>query len=293
MTRQFSKGSLLPALLVVLGNLLYALSVKLFLLPANLMSCGTTGIALVVNALTGLPISVFILLFNLAMLALAWWLLGRKFFLSTVFSSLFYPLSLEVLDRLLGEIFITDDILLNVLFAGLGLGIGLGIVIRGGASTGGMDIPPLILEKYFRIPVSASLWVFDVCILLSQILFHPLEDLLYGIVLTMVLSFSLNRVLLLGTSKTEVKIVSDQSGAILNAILSQMDRGVTLLHGEGGYRHAPTQLILSVVSRHELPKIEALARSIDPNCFMIVSQVSEVWGRGFSLGKRYISSENP
>lgn len=293
MTRQFSKGSLLPALLVVLGNLLYALSVKLFLLPANLMSCGTTGIALVVNALTGLPISVFILLFNLAMLALAWWLLGRKFFLSTVFSSLFYPLSLEVLDRLLGEISITDDILLNVLFAGLGLGIGLGIVIRGGASTGGMDIPPLILEKYFRIPVSASLWIFDVCILLSQILFHPLEDLLYGIVLTMVLSFSLNRVLLLGTSKTEVKIVSDQSGAILDAILSQMDRGVTLLHGEGGYRHAPTQLILSVVSRHELPKIEALARSIDPNCFMIVSQVSEVWGRGFSLGKRYISSENP
>lgn len=293
MTRQFSKGSLLPALLVVLGNLLYALSVKLFLLPANLMSCGTTGIALVVNALTGLPISVFILLFNLAMLALAWWLLGRKFFLSTVFSSLFYPLSLEVLDRLLGEIFITDDILLNVLFAGLGLGIGLGIVIRGGASTGGMDIPPLILERYFRIPVSASLWIFDVCILLSQILFHPLEDLLYGIVLTMVLSFSLNRVLLLGTSKTEVKIVSDQSGAILDAILSQMDRGVTLLHGEGGYRHAPTQLILSVVSRHELPKIEALARSIDPNCFMIVSQVSEVWGRGFSLGKRYISGENP
>lgn len=293
MTRQFSRGSLLPALLVVLGNLLYALSVKLFLLPANLMSCGTTGIALVVNALTGLPISVFILLFNLAMLALAWWLLGRKFFLSTVFSSLFYPLSLEVLDQLLGEISITDDILLNVLFAGLGLGIGLGIVIRGGASTGGMDIPPLILEKYFRIPVSASLWVFDVCILLSQILFHPLEDLLYGIVLTMVLSFSLNRVLLLGTSKTEVKIVSDQSGAILDAILSQMDRGVTLLHGEGGYRHAPTQLILSVVSRHELPKIEALARSIDPNCFMIVSQVSEVWGRGFSLGKRYISGENP
>lgn len=293
MTRQFSKGRLLPALLVVLGNLLYALSVKLFLLPANLMSCGTTGIALVVNALTGLPISVFILLFNLAMLALAWWLLGRKFFLSTVFSSLFYPLSLEMLDRLLEEISITDDILLNVLFAGLGLGIGLGIVIRGGASTGGMDIPPLILEKYFRIPVSASLWVFDVCILLSQILFHPLEDLLYGIVLTIVLSFSLNRVLLLGTSKTEVKIVSDQSGAILDAILSQMDRGVTLLHGEGGYRHAPTQLILSVVSRHELPKIEALARSIDPNCFMIVSQVSEVWGRGFSLGKRYISGENP
>lgn len=292
MTRKFTSCHLISLILVVLGNLLYALSVKLFLLPANLMSCGTTGIALVVNALTGLPISVFILLFNLAMLALALWLLGRPFFLSTLFSSLFYPIALEVLDRLLGDVQITDDIALNVLFAGLGLGIGLGIVIRGGASTGGMDIPPLILEKFFRIPVSASLWFFDVCILFSQVFFHSMEDLLYGIVLTMVLSFSLNRVLLLGTSKTEVKIVSDHSAAILDAILSQLDRGVTLLHGEGGYRHTPTQLILSVVFRHELPKIEALARSIDPGCFMIVSQVSEVWGRGFSLGKRYISEEN-
>lgn len=292
MTRKFTSCHLISLILVVLGNLLYALSVKLFLLPANLMSCGTTGIALVVNALTGLPISVFILLFNLAMLALALWLLGRPFFLSTIFSSLFYPIALEVLDRLLGNVQITNDIALNVLFAGLGLGIGLGIVIRGGASTGGMDIPPLILEKFFRIPVSASLWFFDMCILFSQVFFHSMEDLLYGIVLTMVLSFSLNRVLLLGTSKTEVKIVSDHSAAILDAILSQLDRGVTLLHGEGGYRHTPTQLILSVVSRHELPKIEALARSIDPGCFMIVSQVSEVWGRGFSLGKRYISEEN-
>ena len=292
MTRKFSSRHLISLILEVLGNLLYALSVKLFLLPANLMSGGTTGIALVVNALTGLPISVFILLFNLAMLVLALWLLGRSFFLSTIFSSLFYPIALEVLDRLLGEVQITDDIALNLLFAGLGLGSGLGIVIRGGASTGGMDIPPLILEKFFRIPVSASLWFFDVCILFSQVFFHSMEDLLYGIVLTMVLSFSLNRVLLLGTSKTEVKIVSDHSAAILDAILSQLDRGVTLLHGEGGYRHTPTQLILSVVSRHELPKIEALARSIDPGCFMIVSQVSEVWGRGFSLGKRYISEEN-
>ena len=281
------RSRLLTLLLVLLGNSLYALSVKLFLLPAELMSSGTTGIALVVNRLTGIPLSAFILCFNVAMLALGWWALGRQFALTTVFSSLFYPVALEVLDRLLGDMVITTDPLLNVLFAGMGIGLSLGMVMRGGASTGGMDIPPLVLKKYFHIPVSASLWCFDFCILLAQMMYNDLEDLLYGILLIMVVSFSLNKILLLGTSRTEVKIISGKASLIRDAILSRVDRGVTILHGEGGYMRAPTEVILSVVSNHEMPRIERLARDIDPNCFLIVSQVTEVWGRGFSHGKHY------
>lgn len=281
------KFKFLPLLLVLVGNALYALSVKLFLLPANLISCGTTGIALVVNHLTGLNISTFIFLFNMAMLLLGWAILGRQFALTTVFSSLFYPIALEVLNQLLGDVQITEDLLMNTLFAGLGLGLSLGMVIRGGASTGGMDIPPLVLKKLLHIPVPVSLWGFDFAIMLTQMLFHTLEDLLYGVVLLMVISFALNKVLLLGTSKTEVKIVSQNATAIRDAILSQVDRGVTMLHGEGGYLHTDTEVILSVVSNHEMPKIEQLARTIDPNCFMIVTRVTEVWGRGFSLKKLY------
>ncbi len=274
--------------LVLLGNITYALTAKFFLLPAGLMSCGTTGLALVANHMTGIPLSAFILIFNLCMLALGWAVLGRKFALTTVFSSLFYPVALAVLDGVFGEIHITGDILLNVLFAGLGLGLSLGIVIRGGASTGGMDIPPLVLRKLFHIPVSVSLWIFDFCILLAQMTFHPLEDLLYGILLLITISVALNKVLLLGTQKTEVKIVSQKAEAIRLAILSQVDRGVTILHGEGGYLHIPTEVILSVVSNHELPKIERLARETDPECFMIVSQVTEVWGLGFSRSKKHL-----
>ena len=277
--------NVLSLLLVLLGNTLYVFSVKLFLLPADLISAGTTGIGLVVNHLTGIPLSGFILLFNLVMLALGWRILGREFALTTVFSSLFYPMALELLNVLLGDYQITRNMLLNVIFAGLGTGVGLGMVIRGGASTGGMYIPPLILQKKFRIPVSFSLWIFDLLILLMQTPFHPLEDLLYGIVLTLTVSTALNKVLLLGTSKTQVKIISRESNAIRNAILSQVDRGVTLLHGEGGYSRQPAQVLLSVVSNHELPRLEALARAIDPECFIIVSRVTEVWGRGFTLSK--------
>ena len=285
MKKIWNKTRLLSAFLVVSGNLLYALSVKLFVLEANLMSCGTTGMALVVNHLTGMPVSVFIFCFNVAMLLLGWWILGRQFAMSTLFSSLFYPVTLEVLNRTLGQIHITDNMLLTVIFAALGLGLSLGMVIRGGASTGGMDIPPLILKRFFRVPVSASLWAFDFCILLSQMMFHPLEDLLYGVLLIIIVSITLNKIMLLGTSKTDVKIISEKATEIRDAILSQVDRGVTLLHGEGGYSHHSTEVLLSIVTNYELPKIERLARDIDPNCFMIISRVSEVWGRGFSFGK--------
>lgn len=278
---------LLSLLMVIFGNTIYALSIKLFLLPANLMSCGTTGIALVVNQFTQLPISTFIFIFNMAMLALGWAVLGRKFAMTTVLSSLFYPIALEILNRTLGDVTVTDSILLNTLFAGMGLGVSLGIVIRAGASTGGMDIPPLILLKLFRIPVSATLWSFDFCIMLAQMSFHAAEDLLYGILLILVINITLSKVMLLGTSKTEVKIISKKPAAVRDAILSQVDRGCTLLHGEGGYLHDQTEVILSIVSNYELPKIERLARDIDPDCFMIISQVTEVWGRGFTYGKKY------
>lgn len=283
----FKHSKLFSLLLVLLGNILYAFSVKLFLLPANLISCGTTGIALVVNHLTNIPLSSFIFVFNMAMLVVGLIFLGKKFALTTVFSSLFYPIALEVLNRLLGDVQITEDLLLNTIFAGLSLGLSLGMVIRGGASTGGMDIPPLVLNKLLHIPVSATLWAFDFCIMLAQMSFHSLEDLLYGLLLLMVISFSLNKVLVLGTSRTEVKIISAKSDDIRLAILSKVDRGVTILHGEGGYLRSPAEVILSVVSNHEMPKIERLARNIDPECFIIVSRVTEVWGRGFSVSKHY------
>ena len=281
----------LSILMVILGNILYTFTIKLFLLPANLISCGTTGLALVVNHYLHIPMTGFILVFNLIMLAIGWAVLGRKFAMTTILSSILYPVFLEILNRTMGDVYITDNILLNVIFAGIGLGGSLAIVIRAGASTGGLDIPPLILKKFFHIPVSATLWIFDFLIMLGQASFHPLEDLLYGFLLLITITTTLNKGMLLGTSRTEVKIVSSRSDEIRQAILSRVDRGVTMLHGQGGYGRQDTEVILSVVSNYELPKIQQLARTIDPDCFMIISQVTEVWGRGFTYGKKEVRTE--
>ena len=277
---------------VVLGNLIYALSVKLFLLPGNLITGGTNGIALVLDHYWGISISLFVLIFNIVMLCVGWLVLGRAFAMTTVASSFLYPFFLELLDRVLGDVVLTNDLFLCTVFFGLCVGLGLGIVIRSGASTGGMDIPPLILEKKFRIPVSVSMYCFDFLILVPQMLFRPVENVLYGIILIFIYTFVIDKMLLIGKSKTELKIISPKYEEICAAILAEVDRGVTLMRAEGGYTRCRTQLVFSVVSNRELIKVEKIVHQIDPSCFMVINRVSEVRGRGFSLSKAYEQLEN-
>ncbi|MBD9242298.1 MAG: YitT family protein [Ruminococcaceae bacterium] len=272
---------------IVCGNALYSLSVAAFLEPAGLITGGATGIALAVGRLTGLSVSGFLLFFNLAMLAWGWLVLGRAFALNTLASSILSPIFLALWERLLAGRGLTDDIVLCTIFSGLGIGAALAIVIRAGASTGGMDIPPLVLQKWFRWPVSATMMVFDVAIVLGQVPFSPLPQVLYGIVMILTHTIVMDKMLMMGESRTEVKLISERSEELCEAILSQLDRGVTILNGAGGYTHEPAAVLLSVVSNRELPKLERLVHDIDPACFLIVSRVTEVSGRGFSLDKKY------
>lgn len=282
-TRRWLKS----AVAVVSGNVLYALAVKLFLMPAELITGGTTGLAMAAEHVWGANVPLFVLVFNVFMLALGYRVLGKAFALTTVASTFLYPLALNTFDLLFGDLVLTQDLLLCTIFSGLGIGVALGIVIRSGASTGGMDIPPLVLHKLFRVPVSISLYAFDFLILLLQMMFRPVENVLYGILLVLIYTIVLDRMLLLGHGRIEVKIVSAKAREIADAIMHQVDRGVTYLDGRGGYLGVETEVVLSVISNRELAKVERLVHQIDPTCFMVVSRVSEVRGRGFSISKKY------
>lgn len=274
-------------LVVILGNILYALAVKLFLLPAGLVTGGTTGIGLAVNHAAGISVATFVLIFNVIMLATGYVILGKQFALTTIVSTFTYPIALNVLERLLGDVVLTTDIFICTIFSGLGIGLALGIVIRAGASTGGMDIPPLVLNHYFKIPVSAGLYFFDFIILLVQAYFQPPEKVFYGIVLVIIYTITLDKLLLMGTTRTEVRVVSQHAWKICDAILERMDRGVTLLSAKGGYLKEDTSVVLSVVSNRELPKVERLIHEIDPESFIVINRVSEVSGKGFTMKKEY------
>lgn len=285
--RQIGKR-VLETLIVILGNCTYALGVAVFILPAGLITGGTTGIALFVNDMTGLSVSAFVLIFNITMFVIGCLVFGRKFAANTIVSTLTYPVILEMITRLLGEHRITDDMILCTVFGGILIGVGIGLVIRVGASTGGMDIPPLILNRYFKIPVSKSIYVFDMCILLLQAYKSSGEQILYGILLVIIYSTVLDKCLMVGTAKMQIKVVSQKTEEIRAAVLTDIDRGVTLLNSETGFLRNDTMMLLTVVSMRELTKTEKLIHEVDPEAFVIINRVSEVSGRGFSKKKRYL-----
>lgn len=275
-------------LMVVLGNCLYAFGVAMFIVPGGLITGGSTGIGLFVADVTGIPVTAFVFVFNLVMFLIGFFVFGKKFAANTIVSTFSYPIALELITRLLGGYRLTDDMLLCMVFGGICIGAAIGIVIRMGASTGGMDIPPLVLNRYFKIPVSGAIYVFDMMILLLQASRSSGEQILYGILLVIVYSTVLDKCLMLGTAKMQIKVVSEKIQEIRQAVLTDIDRGVTMINSETGYMKRSTQMLLTVVSMRELARTEKLIHSVDADAFVIINKVSEVSGRGFSSKKRYL-----
>lgn len=283
---------IIETLVVILGNCIYAFGVAMFIMPGGLITGGTTGIGLFVNDVTGLSVTIFVLCFNVVMFLIGFLAFGWKFAANTIVSTFSYPIALGIITECLQEYCITQDMILCTIFGGICIGAAIGTVMRAGASTGGMDIPPLVLNKYFKIPVSGSIYVFDMLILLLQAFHSTGEQVLYGILLVIVYTIVLDKCLMLGTAKMQIKVVSEKIEEIREAVLTDIDRGVTMLNSETGYMKRDTKMLLTVVSMRELAKTEKLIHAVDENAFVIINRVSEVSGRGFSSKKRYLSKES-
>lgn len=266
---------------VLVGNSINAFAVAFFILPNDLAMGGGTGISLIVNHFFNIPISAFVLIFNIIMFLIGAAFLGKKFAVTTAISTFYYPFILAVFQKIIGSYSVTDDIFLNTFFAGLLMGLSLGIVVRAGASTGGMDIPPLVINKYFGVPVSAAMYAFGLIILAVQFTFKDAEKILYGIVLIMINSLVLDKMIVLGKQRVELQIISEKSEEIKRAIIEKVGRGVTMIYGETGYMGEKCDIVLTVVSNRQLLKTERIVKSIDPGSFVIINSVKEVAGKGF------------
>ena len=273
---------------VLLGNTIYAAGLAAFVLPTGLITGGTTGLGLIANHYFGLPIEIFAAVFNVIMFVLAILVLGKSFALTSLISTFYFPVILGVVQKIQGLQDLTDDPMLCTIFAGVSIGVGIGMVIKAGASTGGMDIPPLIFNKKMGLPVSVGLYVFDFAILIGQMLFRDKEKSLYGILLVMIYTVLVDKVLLMGKTQMQVKIMSKQYREINEMIHKKLDRGTTLYKTESGYLHDDGFSVMTVVSNRELPKLNELVMEIDDKAFMVISQVNEVKGRGFTLHKHVL-----
>ena len=274
-------------LTILVGLTCYAIGTALFVLPTDMIAAGTTGLALLAEHYWGISLSGFVAVFNVLMFLLGLIELGKEFALSTLIATFYYPFALDQAIRVVGDHVFTEDPMLCAVFAGLMIGFSLGIVIKAGASTGGMDIPPQNLKKRVGIPVSVSMYAFDFVILLTQLTFRDKEKILYGLIMVMIYTVVLDKVLMMGARQMQVKIVSGQYERISALIQEKLDRGVTLLYIEGGHSGQPSKAVLTVVSPRELARLNSLVTEVDENAFMIISQVGEVHGRGFTLMKKY------
>ena len=274
-------------LTILVGLTCYAIGTALFVLPTDMIAAGTTGLALLAEHYWGISLSGFVAVFNVLMFLLGLIELGKEFALSTLIATFYYPFALDQAIRVVWDHVFTEDPMLCAVFAGLMIGFSLGIVIKAWASTGGMDIPPLVLKKRVGIPVSVSMYAFDFVILLTQLTFRDKEKILYGLIMVMIYTVVLDKVLMMGARQMQVKIVSGQYERISALIQEKLDRGVTLLYIEGGHSGQPSKAVLTVVSPRELARLNSLVTEVDENAFMIISQVGEVHGRGFTLMKKY------
>ena len=281
------RGLVKKAAMITIGNLMYALAVNMFIVPNDLITGGTTGLALFFNRTAGIPVSAFVWCFNITMFLWGAWVLGKEFAVSTAASTVIYPLMLSILEWTGAAGFVMEEKLVAVVYAGLLIGAGIGVVMRAGASTGGMDIPALIGKKKWNFNVSFVIYLFDCIILALQVAAADIYSILYGILLIMVYTLVLDKALVMGTAKIQVKIVSREYRKINTLLGERVDCGTTLLHMESGYLHKEQEMILAVISSRDLPKVNQLVLAADPEAFIVVSQINEVRGRGFTLSKVY------
>lgn len=272
--------------IILLGNLLVAIGVALFVSPFGIITGGVGGLALLVEKFTSVPMSITTMILNVLLFLLGLWCLGKSFTISTALSTFVYPIFLWGLEQFPSLSTLCPDITLASIFSGLLMGLGLGLVMREGASTGGMDIPPLIVYRRTHISLGALVALFDYAVLLCQVPFYNPKEILYGTLSVLVSSLTINEVMLSSNDKMQLLVISPAYQQIREVLL-KMDLGVTMMDVKTGLQLEAQQAVLSIFSQRRLTVIQERVLEIDPNAFLITSRVAEVHGRGFTKARYY------
>ena len=278
------KQQLKILLYTLLGNTMLAFAVCIFIVPQDFMLGGSSGISLAVQAFLPVRLSVITAVVNISLFGLGWAFLGWQFAAKSLLSTIIYPIIMALFEvSSLGTLFAGEDKLICALYCAVLIGVGIGLVVRVGGSTGGMDIPPCILQKLFGIPVGKSLFFFDSAIVLAQVLLKGTDGILYSMLILVLTSVVIDHTIVSGEATVQITIISPEYERIRHEILDSINCGVTMLDIETGMAGEKRQAILSVVYAKKYPEIRDAALKIDPSAFIIASDVKNVNGQGYTL----------
>ncbi|MBR5207546.1 MAG: YitT family protein [Erysipelotrichaceae bacterium] len=268
--------------IVLLGTFIMAVAVKVFILPFNILSGGVAGIAVALEPVFHLDPDFVINVLVLGMFILGSFVLGKDFAMKTFLSSLVYPIYLPLIDPFVPVLEL--DPLVASIYGGVVAGLGIGFVMRTGSSTGGMDIPPLILNKFFHFDIAACVLVIDALTVLLGLFTYGLEAVLVGLISVVTSSYTINMILTFGSQSCKsVQIISNEYVTIMNRVHDELERGSTLLDATGGYTGETRKVLLVVIDNKEYNRLIRLINEVDPKAFVITTDTKSVHGEGFAL----------
>ena len=267
---------------VVAGNAVLALAVSMFILPYDILSGGVAGVAVALQPLIPLPVTLMVNLLVVGLFIVGACFLGKDFAMKTILSSLIYPVFLTFFS---GRVPVLDlDPILASLYGGLLGGTGVGMALRTGASTGGMDIPPLIVHKLTHIEIAKLVLITGALTVLLGAFTYGLEAVLVGFVSVWASSVAIDKVLMFGGQQAKaIQIISDQYEQIIERIHSELERGTTLIEAQGGFTCEKRKIILVVITKNQYPALMEMVTAIDKEAFVIANDTHEVKGFGFSF----------
>ena len=280
------KQKILNLVYIIIGNIFIALAVNTLILENHIIVGGTSGIGNVLNHYFNIPVSLSVGCLNVCLFLVGLFFIGKKFAMTTLLSTFLFPIILQFFETHSMFHHYLEDPLLAAILAACLVGVGIGLILKANASTGGVDILAILLNKKFGFPVHIVLNCIDLSILVLQFTFNDTTHVIYGIMIVMITAVVLNKTLTQGTSLVQLTVISDHYEDIKQSILHEFDAGVTLLASEKGFTQENSKLLLSVLPYRKLPAIKAKIHEIDPVAFVIVSHVEEVGGKGFTLEKR-------
>ncbi|MCI9040701.1 YitT family protein [Dubosiella newyorkensis] len=276
---------------ILLGNCILAAAVSFLILPNNILTGGVAGVAVALEPLIHIKPVYVIDFLTIGLFIVGAIFLGKRFAMRTIVSTIIYPMLVTTFSWIATAFFpegtFLMEPLLASLYSGLFMGIGVGLVFKVDASTGGMDIPALIMHKYIRIKEGDAVMIIDTLTVLLGLYTYGLQPALIGIVSVVVSGVAINRMIMLGTQAAmNVMIISEKWDTIRSALMDHVGRGVTLLDAKGGYHDKKRPVVMCVITQHQYPQLEQIVNAIDPQAFFIVNNVHSVHGEGFSQGER-------
>jgi uncharacterized membrane-anchored protein YitT (DUF2179 family) len=278
----FSWKTIQEYLFIILGALVQAFAMRLFLVPARLVSGGVSGIAQILNYFTHWPIGLMVFIGNVPLFILGWrYLGGARFAKRTALSVALFSLFTDLLVLFIPAQGVTDDLILDCLYGGITLGIGLGMVYRGQGTSGGSDIIGRILNHRLGISISQAYMITDTLVVLAGGFAFDWERALYGLLVIYISGLAAEAISEGSGVFRTVMIITSQPQAVQQSILETLERGVTVLEGTGAYTGEERPVLYTVVTRSEVNPLKELIREADPKAFVVIGQAHEALGEGF------------